>query len=849
MANNSTNFVSPNIRFNEIELSGAAASSPTGTPVAMIGETLKGRAFEPTLVSNFGLQFGSQSTEKFKNGAVKYPLAYAANKFLEESQNLYVCRVLGKSGYTFSNASSVPNAWILTTNMVSGDLQNGYTEVLSGGNYKILAVIRPNYDWVSGVSSDVQTPRVSSVSVVPVAQTALPYVAGQSVSMLSEFKIVLNDDFTNTYTVSFDKSKRSFIGNVLGTKPYQKNAAIFCEFIYPELYQELDAQTISVSLDFKTHDFPILNNYAEAYRASETPYIVSELKGANADTLERLFKFISYGHGEISNRDWKVSIENVNPIDREFDVVVRKYSDTDAKPEILEVYRRCNMRKKSRSYVGRVIGGLFDANGSNLDFDRQSNYVYLLLNENADETSIPCGFEGYEKPLLNDGGSLLQYEYPKYKTEYASGERIDKIYLGLTEKAYDNANGNKGASLNDSFFAYHGANFTNPILNKSKKGYGFHFDIIADGKNFIDVENNIVFGQFYVGAGSLQTGADVQTPSQTYFDVRTRKFTVCPYNGFDGWDIFRAGRTNTAAYAEESGVKYFAGNDYDAWKEAISKFDNPSEIELKFIYTAGINWSDNTDLVQYAIDMIEQKRQIDCFYLVDAPDINTDSLAVDAASLFRQSGIDCNFAGTYLPYMQIQDDQNEGQKIYVSPIIDAVSNFARTENTNFLWFAVASRTRGTLLSALNVRKKLRTEDMDVLYQSGLNGIKFTNDSGAYINHQLTMSVDTDRPLSKINVRLLLNEVKRALRTSCDKFIHEQYDDRLIEEAASTIRSIMDSFVANRGIEQFSINIESRGAEFKDRQEMTVNIAFIPIFALEQITFNLTVDPTGVSFSE
>lgn len=107
--------VSPGIYTREYELTYAVRSLGI-TSLGLVGETLKGPAFEPMPISNwreFQDMFGGTSTEKFKGSQYpKYELPYIAKSYLSQSQQLNVVRVLGLSGY---NAGP---AWAVTA---SGD--------------------------------------------------------------------------------------------------------------------------------------------------------------------------------------------------------------------------------------------------------------------------------------------------------------------------------------------------------------------------------------------------------------------------------------------------------------------------------------------------------------------------------------------------------------------------------------------------------------------------------------------------------------------------------------------------------------------------------------------------------
>ena len=136
MASNNTKkqvHVSPGIYFTESEIS-VASKSLGITNLGLAGETLKGPAFQPIEVSSWAQYqqyFGGTSTEKYRGSQYpKYELPYIAKTYLEESQNLKVCRVLGLSGV---NAGP---AWIITAwKSTGGDM---YTQ----DKPMVVAVIR-----------------------------------------------------------------------------------------------------------------------------------------------------------------------------------------------------------------------------------------------------------------------------------------------------------------------------------------------------------------------------------------------------------------------------------------------------------------------------------------------------------------------------------------------------------------------------------------------------------------------------------------------------------------------------------------------------------------------------------
>jgi hypothetical protein len=101
MANSNKVFVSPGVYTSEKDLTFVAQSVGV-TTLGLVGETLKGPAFEPILISNFDEfknYFGPTSPAKDINGNPKYELGYVAKSYLQESNQLFVTRVLGLTGY------------------------------------------------------------------------------------------------------------------------------------------------------------------------------------------------------------------------------------------------------------------------------------------------------------------------------------------------------------------------------------------------------------------------------------------------------------------------------------------------------------------------------------------------------------------------------------------------------------------------------------------------------------------------------------------------------------------------------------------------------------------------------
>ena len=128
-------FVSPGVYTSERDLTFVAQSVGV-TTLGLAGETLRGPAFEPIFITNFDeftAYFGGTSPEKFVNTQIpKYELGYIAKSYLSQSNQLFVTRVLGLSGYDAGPSWSIstianPNPSTMVATGTTGPLGITFT--------------------------------------------------------------------------------------------------------------------------------------------------------------------------------------------------------------------------------------------------------------------------------------------------------------------------------------------------------------------------------------------------------------------------------------------------------------------------------------------------------------------------------------------------------------------------------------------------------------------------------------------------------------------------------------------------------------------------------------------------
>ena len=284
MANSNNNarqtHVSPGIYTKEIDLSYASKSLGI-TTLGVAGETIKGPAFQPILIDSwrsYQTYFGGTSTKKFRGSQYpKYELPYIAKTYLEQSQQLQVCRVLGLSGV---NAGA---AWVISAYSTTPEKTTlGYTSekplviavLRSRGEHKKAAFVRTptEEDKKQGICDDVYeydkiVYYAKSLALKPSKSLVLDsscnpgYNAETGNFTINSInfgtftiEVTTNTDDVKNYAVTLNPNEKNYIYNVIGGDPEDGEAEIYVEELYDVALRQLiergEIDTIKSEIDY-----------------------------------------------------------------------------------------------------------------------------------------------------------------------------------------------------------------------------------------------------------------------------------------------------------------------------------------------------------------------------------------------------------------------------------------------------------------------------------------------------------------------------------------------------------------------------------------------------------------------
>ena len=776
-------FLSPGVETVEIDQSFIQAGAPQPGAI-LIGRTLKGPAFLPVTVKDF-----TEFSSVFGGVDQTLALPYAARNYLKNSTSLTVVRVLGHADGTAASSNYSVTS-IVGISDTSGTI---------GTTGSILAVLHTNQS-------------MAAVSVSGVAGDA------------NRFVVQIGSTFAAT--ASFLTSSDDYIGKVLNDDPTKYGT--YGHYIYQSFPFKKQAASASWS------PVPVANSFTtflRSYSSGQTTWIKSQpLGGMEYDLL----KFLTLGHGRSTNDEVKVQIDNVKPSSApssqpfgSFDVVVRSFYDTDARPVELERFANLNLDENSPNYVLRRIGDIvesFDTATRKFvvtqgTWPNRSRYIAVQLNTDANypPQALPWGFRGFSKSVFS--GSILGI---------GSGFGTNVVPpLPYTPNQID-ANGNINSNIS------WGVSFVSGGIESRMRA--LPDDSITSFLTASDPDFSLKYLSGTYVNGVLQYGYDVTQAAYApiFASGALQSFTVPLAGGFDGWDL----RVADPLYLNNSDGSTVIG--VVALKRAIDTVANADQIQGDVLALPGQH---NIQVTDKARDLVNARK--DMFYVMDL----TGSTRQQVVANLNAREIDDNYTAGYYPDLVLTDTTTNRQ-VRVPPSVGVLGALSYNDRVGQAWYAPAGLNRGglTQFSITDTVDRLNHDDRDSLYEARINPITKFPVEGIVIFGQKTMQL---RPsaLDRVNVRRLLISAKRSVANVARGLAFEPNNPATWTRFVNKVNPILDEIRRQNGINRFKVVMDSttNTADVIDRNEMKGKIFLEPTKASEFITIDFVITPAGVEF--
>lgn len=774
---------------------------------AFIGPTLKGTAFVPTLVTSI-----SEFVDKFGNASPTTFLPYAVQSYLKNSGYATIVRVLPSKGYVEENV----------------------IKITCDGH--IIGLLTPN-----------KNGKKNNMIIYSVGLTG-------SMTSSNEFNFYVSSSLgTTTYNASLIPTRANYLGKVFSDNPDgTKNLYLYVNFV--EKARELtNNATMSVSvslapvgtLEFTNASTPF--GISRMYNHAQTPWITSQLFGGGM-TKERynLFKVHTLGDGENMNREFKIAIMDIRTPNKlvgeeygSFTLAVRKFNDSDMRPEYLEVFQNLNLNPESKNYVARAIGdrfGVFNENTKKIEyigeFPNKSKFIRVEMSPtiaSIPKESVPFGFREFYCPIGGPDADAIGDALPKvtFVTKQGNfGMEEYRIHFGFDFNNLDNWN------------------YLKPMPAGTNTGLNVEFGL----------DSNAIY---YTSSTDL-TGSNID-PYVNFSDyIPRKKFVVAFQGGFDGANpalpkytggdgVYENG--NFTLHPDYVSGKNIFGFDCStptsdgtmAYKKAINILSNEDEYDINLLVLPGIISSLHPAVTTHAKNMVEQRG--DCFYIMDICTIKDGVReATDAVQ-----GLDTNYAAGYYPWIKIQDLENN-KTVWVPPSVAMAGVYAFNDRIGFEWFAPAGLTRGTIVEALEAKIKLTRQERDDLYSNRINPIATFPGQGVVVWGQKTFQVKASA-LDRINVRRLLIHIKKFIASTARFLVFEPNNQTTRNRFLNMVNPYLDGIRQRAGLYKFKVISDESNNSNEDiaRNILRAEILIQPTATAEFIVVPIVIKPTGASF--
>ena len=793
---------------------------------------------------------------------------------------------------TLPAASSIPTALLAVSAVNDCNNELEISGILSG-SYGILNVD----DWTAGTISEEDAcgsasaiPAVDEVVLAVLANTA--YDRGQNLfgfsgSVLTEinpsvvgtdYSLELNDVHfdtdTNqyvsssygTYTFSLDTESSAYITNVFGTDPKagyfpvaagQKIEAAYTYKNFKNRTREVIAEMLAsgswkiqissrdnmnfsdgITPDVGTSTFDLTNAY--------TPFIRSQLVAGFNTTASQaydLFKVHTLSDGSPTNTQYKIEISNVKSAGSipgtkygSFSLTVRAYSDTDAKPQILERYDNLNLDVNSSNYIARRIGDVYsyiDFNGKILEFGDYPNKSKLIRIEVATSPwpvdSIPYGFGPYAAPIGGDYARLGKVPAMQYCSASIYSLQPGRYCSGVV---FNPAPAQADAEL---LALYPYGSSIGPELDNKQYFAPIPLGSSTGANTAFDLETNCGVSPLYVA-------------SEEAVNVKKRRFILGFQGGFDGMspsvpvlvgnDILPTNQQGLDCSTNKTNGSY-------GYKQCLAALSNADEFDFNLITTPGINYQDHPYVASLVVETCENRG--DAFYILDiAPNQTAGDTAIQNA-VDLASQFDTNYASTYYPWVKIVDT-NSNKILPVPPSVVMMSVYAANDKVAAEWFAPAGLNRGGIPQAVQVADRLTHTERDTLYEGHVNPIAAFPGQGVVAWGQKTLQRNPSA-LDRVNVRRLLIALKKFIASSSRYLVFEQNVSTTRQRFLNIVNPYLESVQQRSGIYAFKVVMDDSNntPDLVDRNILYGQIYIQPTRTAEFIVLDFNVMPTGAAF--
>ena len=383
-------------------------------------------------------------------------------------------------------------------------------------------------------------------------------------------------------------------------------------------------------------------------------------------------------------------------------------------------------------------------------------------------------------------------------------------------------------------------------------------DGLADANEWMSasyVRNGVIAPIQDGRAGTGFTRALKPEDLKTVGNRKFAKFTTIMQGGFDGTRIFNedASKLTDAATKRDmddsSNQGGLAGPNVAAYRKAIDIMGNTSDVDIKLLAIPGIR---DTAVTDFAISSVESR--FDTLYIMDIEErdslntvVTSSEQTVDVTFTvqdFNNRSLDTSFAAAYFPDLVMVDPETKAN-VQVPPSVGVLGAFALNDSVGHPWFAPAGFSRGALSNMLFATVDLSRDNLDDLYESDINPLTDFPGQPLVVWGQKTL-LQAATSLDRVNVRRLLIEVRRSVRTIANSLLFEPNREETLARFSDLVNPVLQSIQELSGVDRYKVIIDTSTTTQADVENNTIRgkIFLQPTRTAEFISLDFVLSNAG-----
>lgn len=280
----------------------------------------------------------------------------------------------------------------------------------------------------------------------------------------------------------------------------------------------------------------------------------------------------------------------------------------------------------------------------------------------------------------------------------------------------------------------------------------------------------------------------------------------------------------------------------------LQAFSNPEVIDINILCAPG--WY-QANVTNAGTKICEDRG--DSIYIFDTPFGLSAQRAndwVNGSGEFKadHSAFDSSYSAAYWPWIQVSDSYTH-KDIWLPPAGFIAAVYAYNDNTAQLWYAPAGLNRGMITNAKAVEYLATKGERDIIYgnRNCVNPIINYKNLGIVVWGQKTTQRKSTA-LDRVNVRRLLNYLKKVIASSTNYFLFDPNDEyqwnRWIDMVDPTLQNVKQL----RGVIDYKVEMAPTTSEIENNM-MPGTIRIKPTKDAEYIPISFMISPQSAVFNE